>query len=250
MPYTILRWGDFLEIIPQVKDQSINAIITDLPYGSTNCRWDSVISFEFIWKHSIRILKPRGCFITTASQPFLSFLIQSNLEWFKYCWYWKKEKGTGFALSGKRPLNIIEEIAVFYDKGTVYNPQRNKLEKPYRRVLPNVGSESGGKNSLSSMNSIERVYKTYEYDTPHTLLEFGRERGNRGVHPTQKPVALYEYLVKTYTNENDWVLDFCMGSGTTGVAAKKNNRNFVGIEKEENYFNIAKERIENANTHS
>ena len=238
-------YEDCLIGMKKIDDKSVDMILTDLPYGSTKCKWDIIIPFEPLWKEYKRIIKNNGAIVLNASQPFTSLLIISNLKWFKYCWYWKKEKGTGFATSGKRPLNIIEDIAVFAKSATIYNPQRKKLDKPYRHTLPNIKSDSGGKDTLYSIKKEgERIYKYYEYDTPHNFLEFSRDKSNRGIHPTQKPVALYEYLIKVYTHENQLVLDSCIGSGTTAIACINTNRNFIGFENDPKYYALSVERIE------
>lgn len=182
----------------------------------------------------------------TASQPFTTTLINSNIKLFKYCWYWEKDKGTGFAFSGKQPLRKIEEICVFYKKQPNYDSQGEKLDKPYKHTLPIKKSESGGITSNNLNPDGSRKYVWYTHKKKHNLLYFSRDNANKGVHPTQKPVALFEYLIKTYTNEGETVLDNCMGSGTTGVACVNTGRNFIGYELDDEYFEIAKERIEGA----
>lgn len=241
-----IYFEDCLTGMQKIDDKSVDMILTDLPYGSTKCKWDIIIPFDLLWNQYKRIIKNKGAIVLNASQPFTSLLITSNLNWFKYCWYWKKEKGTGFATSGKRPLNIVEDIVVFAKSSTIYNPQRKKLDKPYKHTLPNIKSDSGGKDTLYSIKKEgSRIYKYYEYDTPHNFLEFARDKSNRGIHPTQKPVALYEYLIKVYTNENQLVLDSCMGSATTAIACMNTNRNFIGFENDSKYYEIAVNRIKN-----
>jgi site-specific DNA-methyltransferase (adenine-specific) len=226
----------------------VDAIITDIPYGTTACGWDVVIPFAPMWEGVKRVLKPRGVFVTTASQPFTSMLVMSNLKWFKYEWIWIKERGTGFILSGRRPLMIIEDILVFYPDQPIYNPQRRKLKKAYRHILPIQKGKFEGSSTLS--NSFEngiRKYTERTHDTPTQVLEFSRDDAGIGsLHPTQKPVSLYEYLIRTYTNPDDTVLDICMGSGTTGVACVKTQRNFIGCELKPEYFEIAQRRIAEA----
>ena len=239
--------GDCLEKMKDIPDKSIDMILADLPYGSTACKWDVVIPFEPLWEQYKRIIKDRGAIVLFGNQPFTSKLIASNIEQFKYCWYWKKERGTGFALSGKRPLMIVEDIVVFYAKQPTYNPKKTKLDKPYIHALPIVKSASGGKDNLNNLTANgERIYKEYTHSLPHQLLEFSRDKGGHGRHPTQKPIQLLEYLIKTYTIEGETVLDNCMGSGSTGVACINTKRNFIGIEKDDKYFEIAKKRIEEA----
>lgn len=237
--------GDCLEIMPTLADKSIDMILCDLPYGTTACKWDTIIPFEPLWKQYKRIIKDNGAIVLTASQPFTSALVMSNPTIFKYCWYWKKERGTGFATSGKRPLMIIEDIAIFYLKQPTYNPKKTELDKPYIHALPIVKSKSGGKDNLVNLSENgERIYKEYTYSLPHQLLEFPRDNGGHGLHPTQKPVALFEYLIRTYTNEGDMVLDNCAGSFTTAIACININRKYICIEKNDEYFKVGKKRIE------
>ena len=238
---------DCLKAMDKLIEEGIvvDAIICDPPYGTTACKWDSIIPFEAMWLRVNKLIKSNGAIVLFGSEPFSSLLRVSNLKNFKYDWVWKKEKGTGFATSGKRPLNIIENISVFYLKQPFYNSKGKLLDVPYRHTLPICKSESGGKSNLSNLSPEgQRIYKEYTHETKTQFLEFSRDNGNKGQHPTQKPVALMEYLIKTYTNENELILDFTMGSGTTGVACKNLNRKFIGIELDENYFNIAKDRIE------
>ena len=238
--------GDCLVEMDKIEDKSIDMILCDLPYGTTACHWDSIIPFELLWKQYNRVIKQNGAIVLNSSQPFTSSLIMSNPKDFKYCWYWKKEKGTGFATSGKRPLMIVEDICVFYKKMPLYHPERKPLDKPYKHTLSIGKSKSGGKDTFKEPQINEdgsRKYKEYTHETPHQLLEISRDNSNKGIHPTQKPVALMEYLIKTYTNEGETVLDNCMGSGTTGVACKKTGRHFIGIEKDPKYFEIAVSRV-------
>lgn len=229
-------------MFPMLTEQ-VDAIITDLPYGTTACEWDTVIPFAPMWKEIKRLLKKRGAFVTTASQPFTSALVMSNADWFKYCWYWRKEQGTGFARAKVEPMQVIEEVAVFGGSGILYIPQMKDRQKPVKFY------SSFRKDSKSSpMQNREKYVRVSNTAYPVSVIDFQRDRktGIRGLHPTQKPVALYEYLIRTYTNPGDTVLDFVMGSGTTGVAAINTGRNFIGIEKEPKYFDIAKRRTEEA----
>ena len=238
--------GDCLEVMKDIPDDSIDMILCDLPYGMTNCKWDNYIPFDQLWEQYNRIIKNNTAVCLFGSEPFTSLLITSNLKMFKYNWIWKKPKGTGHLNAKKQPLRDYETISVFYKKQCMYNPQFSKGE-PY-------SSDKSGKTS-KKIEKGETVYgkyingKEYRNDNsgfryPKQILEFGVvERGT--FHPTQKPVALLEYLIKTYTNEGMTVLDNCMGSGSTGVACKNTNRNFIGIEKDCTYFQIAKNRIEN-----
>jgi site-specific DNA-methyltransferase (adenine-specific) len=229
-----LMQGDCLELMKLIPDNSIDAIITDPPYGTTACKWDSVIPFEPMWEQLKRIIKPNGAIVLFGSQPFTSALIMSNPKMFKYCWYWDKGQGTGFLNSKKQPLKSIEDIVVFYKEQSNYNPQMRLGFKPYTCKQGATKTQNYGKQTGAITVSDGSRY-------PLNILEFIRDKEK--THPTQKPVALLEYLIKTYTNEGETVLDNCMGSGTTGVACKNLNRNFIGIELDNDYFEIAKNRI-------
>ena len=243
MPKIELIQGDCLEIMSSIPDKSIDMILCDLPYGTTSCKWDTVIPLEPLWEQYKRIIKDNGAIVLTASQPFTSALVMSNIKMFKYEWVWVKEKGTGFAFSKKQPLRRKEDVLVFYKNQPHYDFQGEKLDKPYKHTLPINKSDSGGiaTNNLNSDGS--RQYAEYTHKTKDNVIILPRDNANKGLHPTQKPVALFEYLIKIYTNEGDLVLDNCMGSGTTGVACKNLNRNFIGIEKDPEYFKIAEKRI-------
>ncbi len=222
-----LMQGDCLERMKEIPDGSVDMVLTDPPYGTTACKWDSIIPLEPMWKQLKRIIKPNGAIVLFSSQPFTSVLTCSNLDDFKYDWVWQK-RPVNFLNAKKQPLRKTERISLFC--GGTYNPQGLK---PCNKVNKRSNStETNGKHGLVN------IAKFTSY--PTDVLEF---IGERGLHPTQKPVALMEYLIKTYTNESETVLDFTMGSGSTGVAAKNLNRNFIGIELDENYFNIAKDRI-------
>jgi site-specific DNA-methyltransferase (adenine-specific) len=237
-----LRLGDCLEVLPTIHDVSVDLILTDLPYGVTQCRWDQIIPLEPLWAQYKRIIKPRGAIVLTATQPFTSLLVMSNPKWFRYCWYWKKERGTGFARVRYQPMRIIEEIAVFSATAATYFPQLKVLEKPYVRALPTSKSDSDFiRNNNGDTKSLIR--KTHNHKFPTTLLVFPRKT-KKNLHPTQKPVALMEYLIKTYTNEGETVLDSCMGSGTTLVACLNTNRHGIGIEKDPEIFATAEKRIQ------
>ena len=229
--------GDCLELMKSIPDGSIDAIITDPPYGTTACKWDSVIPFEPMWSELKRIIKPNGVIALFGNEPFTSLLITSNIKSFKYRWDWNKKIPSGMSYARFRPMQQTEDIIIFTRKGepTKYYPQMIIRDKPIK---------AGGMSDSQSAASVgyKPLKKTYDLKNPITLIEFDKIRKG-SLHPTQKPVALIEYLIKTYTNENETVLDFTMGSGTTGVACKNLNRNFIGIELDEGYFNIAKERI-------
>ena len=239
--------GDCLEVMNDIPDKSVDMILADLPYGTTACKWDTIIPFEPLWEQYKRIIKDNGAVVLTASQPFTSALVMSNPQMFKYEWIWEKPNGTNFISVNFQPFRVHESVLVF-GNGSItyvkdkslnmkYNPQK-VLGKPYvaktgeseRRSVHRAGSGMGG---YETVNTGDRH--------PRTVFRFNSDKG---LHPTQKPVALFEYLIKTYTNEDDIVLDNCMGSGSTGVAAKNTNRSFIGIELDEKYFEIAKNRVE------
>ena len=230
-----LQKGDCLELMKEIPTGSIDAVITDPPYGTTACKWDSVIDFGLMWEQLNRIIKPNGAIVLFGSEPFSSALRMSNIKNYKYDWVWIKEQGTGFLNSKKQPLKNNEQMCVFYKKQPLYNPQMRKGFKPYR-------TEKGGLTDNYNKDSVSKVITESNGDRyPLNTLTFKRDKNKQ--HPTQKPVALMEYLIKTYTNEKETVLDFTMGSGSTGVACKNTNRNFIGIEQDEKYFDIATKRI-------
>jgi site-specific DNA-methyltransferase (adenine-specific) len=223
---------DCLEGMQMIPDKSIDMILCDLPYGTTACKWDVIIPFEPLWKQYERVIKDNGAIVLTASQPFTTDVINSNRKRFKYSWIWNKKQSGSFHLAKYQPLKIIEDVLIF-GKGTLkYFPQmrQGKLRK------------KGGRRDLNeSMNGLKSNYFIINDSYyPDNILEFPKETG---LHPTQKPVALFEYLIKTYTNEGETVLDNCMGSGTTAIACINTGRNYIGFEKEEKYYNIILERI-------
>lgn len=233
-----IKQGDCLELMKQIPDGSIDLILTDPPYGTTSCKWDSVIPFEPMWEQINRIIKPNGAVLLFGSEPFSSLLRCSNLKNYKYDWIWEKSKATGFLNSKKQPLRAHEIISAFYYKQPLYNPQMTNGD-PYNKGFRKDQTE----------DDIYGKYKQVEVKSeglrfPRSVQYFKTSEKEGGLHKTQKPVALLEYLVKTYTNENEIVLDFTMGSGSTGVACLNTNRKFLGFELDENYFNVAKERLE------
>ena len=236
MTYKI-RQGDCLELMQQIPSGSIDMILCDLPYGTTACKWDTIIPFEPLWEQYKRIIKKNGAIVLFGSQPFTSALVMSNPDWFKYQWVWDKVRGSNFATVKIRPFNSHEDILVFYRNQPTYNPQMEK-GKPYTQKQGYVGE---AKQTGLHKKDVVTINEGVRY--PLSIIRQSKESGH---HPTQKPVALCEYLIKTYTNEGEWVLDNCMGSGTTGVACINTNRNFIGIEQEEKYFTIAKDRLEKA----
>lgn len=233
--------GDCLDIMKTIPDKSIDAIITDPPYGTTACKWDSVIDFELMWGQLNRIIKPNGVIVLFGNEPFSSALRVSNIKSYKYDWIWYKNLKTGFANAKYMPMKSFENISVFYSKLPTYNPQKVKRTTQKRGTKnTNFGDVYGGyKNKTKPNNQTD-------YVNPHNVIDFIKaiHGTQKRSHPTQKPIDLMEYLIKTYTNELETVLDFTMGSGSTGVACLNTDRNFIGIEMDENYFNIAKKRIE------
>lgn len=227
--------GDCLEIMDKLIEDGVivDAIITDPPYGTTACKWDNVIPFDEMWSRLNRLIKPNGAIVLFGSEPFSSLLRVSNLKMFKYDWIWDKKLAGNGILAKKQPLKIHEIVSIFNSK--IYNPQKTKGK--FRKKMGLKESQITGGNSFALQTENDEYY-------PKSIQEFSMAGHRKGrLHPTQKPVPLMEYLIKTYTNENETVLDFTMGSGTTGVACKNLNRNFIGIELDEKYFKIAENRI-------
>lgn len=221
-------------------------VLCDLPYGTTACRWDSVIPFELLWRQYWRIVKPNAAIVLTAAQPFTTALVASQLKNFRYCWYWKKPGVTGFANAKRQPLRCIEDVCVFYRCFPIYNPQGLIHSPKIVRNGRSVGGESLRADIEATRGKGKLCTPGHEYvqewtNYPRQVLEF--KQSDKKVHPTQKPVALMEYLIRTYTNEGDTVLDNCMGSGTTGVACANSKRRFIGMEKDPSYFDSARTRI-------
>lgn len=233
-----LKQGNCLELMPQIPSGSVDMILCDLPYGTTACKWDTVIPFEPLWAEYKRIIKKNGAIVLFGSQPFTTLLVGSNISEFKYQWIWEKEQGVNFQLAKKQCLKVHEDVCVFCQGSVPYYPQG--LVK-CSKVKSNKGK--GGNLGHQSSEVLRDTYVQEFENYPRSILKFGRERG---LHPTQKPITLCEYLIKTYTKEGEWVLDNTMGSGTTGVACVNTNRNFIGIEQDEKYFEIAKTRIQQA----
>ena len=222
-----------------IPDKSIDMILCDLPYGTTACKWDSVISFDELWNQYKRITKKNGAVVLFGAQPFTSALVMSNIKGYKHHWIWEKNRGTGFQVAKYRPMMATEDIIAFSCNGERINyyPQMLKLDKPY---YCRNSSSSNGTNPLSHFNSGGKMV-----DKKYPINVINCSKQSKPIHPTQKPVELLEYLIRTYTNESEIILDNCMGSGSTGVAALNLHRKFIGIELDNNYFNIAKERVEN-----
>ena len=271
MDKVILYKGDCLIEMDKILSDSVDLILCDLPYGTTDIHgkkkngssrileWDSIIPLDLLWKQYKRVLnKNHGAVVLTADQPFTSQLVMSNIDWFKYEWIWKKRKTTGFLGANYRPMKQTEDVLVFSPLGASaashkvnkcmrYNPQGLIPKEVKRKNTPErlglflrAEEHLGTKNKLSDGSEYSQHFTNY----PSEIIEFGLDKN---IHPTQKPVALMEYLIKTYTNEEDLVLDNCMGSGTTGVACVKTNRKFIGIEKDEEYLNLASDRIKETN---
>lgn len=236
MDYDYIECGDCLDLMKQIPDGSIDMILCDLPYGTTKCKWDTIIPFNELWKQYNRVIKDSGVIVLFSKQPFTTELIHSNLKDYKYSLVWKKDNHDNPMMAKKRILNITEDINLFYKKQCTYNPQGiiriNKITK------------QGRGNSLSQQNERDTEYLQEYTNYPKNILEFKRDLPN--VHPTQKPVALLEYLIKTYTNEGDIILDNCMGSGSTCVACVNTNRHYIGFEKEPRYYDIACKRLDEA----
>ncbi len=241
-----LHKGDCLELMKDIPDGSVDMILCDLPYGTTACKWDAIIPFEPLWEQYERVIKDNGAIVLFGNEPFSSKLRMSNLKLYKYDWKWIKENATGFQTVKAQPMRKYEDIMIF-SKGTIASGSKRNM-----KYYP---------QNLKEINKIKKVAKKPEYmgerpnqdgktyiakytNYPVNLLNFNRDKEK--LHPTQKPVALLEYLIKTYTNEGEIVLDNCMGSGSTGVACINTGRNFIGIELDEGYFNIAQERIQAA----
>jgi len=265
-----LLLGDCLEKMKEIESDSIDLILCDLPYGTTDrhktdkskkgriLKWDTIIPLELLWEEYKRILNPEnGVVVLTADQPFTSFLIMSNLDWFKYEWIWKKQKTTGFLHANARPMKQTEDVLVFSPKpasGVAYRTGKSMRYNPQGLVEKKVKKKNNAKRLGNFLHQPEHMGKknkmlheteySQEYTNyPSEIIEFGLD--SNAIHPTQKPVALMEYLIRTYSNTGDTVLDNCMGSGTTGVACINTSRNFIGIELDETIFNQAKDRINN-----
>ena len=223
--------GDCLELMKDIPEKSMDMIICDLPYQTTSCEWDCIIPFEPLWEQYWRVLKPNAAVVLTASQPFTTALISSQMKHFKYTWVWEKEQGVNFMLSKKQPLKVHEDVVVFSKNTHRYFPV---MERGVRYI--------SGKGSSGEVTGNVKKTQTTNIGTryPKSIIKINRETG---LHPTQKPVALFEYLIRTYTIEGETVLDNCSGSGTTAIAAMNTDRRFINIEKDENYYNISKERV-------
>lgn len=220
-----------------LPDGCVDMVLTDLPYGMTDCRWDSIIPFELLWKQLERVTKPDGAMVFTASQPFTTKLIGSNQKNFRYCWYWVKNMVTGFPFAKFQPLRCVEDIVVFYRKKPTYNPQGLVATEKTIHTKPRAVKD----DCVYDQKTLNKEYETKYTNWPRQILTFSCQR--EGLHPTQKPVALFEYLVRTYTNQKQLVLDCCIGSGTTAIACRNSDRDFVGFEIDKAHFETALERL-------
>lgn len=234
----VLYHGPCLDIMPELPDKSIDMVLCDLPYGTTACKWDVIIPFEPLWAQYRRLIKDNGAIVLTASQPFTSALVMSNPKMFKYCWVWEKNAPVGFLNARRMPLKNHEDVCVFSLGQPPYFPQGLKKANT-KSSRKNGKTKKGG--TYGAVRDID--YYAKECNFPRTVQRFKRVT-NKQIHPTQKPVALMEYLIKTYTNEGETVLDNCLGSGTTAVACENLGRKWIGIEKEEKYCKVAADRIE------
>lgn len=253
MPDVTLMPGDCLELMPWIADGSVDMVLCDLPYGTTACAWDAVIPFDQLWAEYKRVIKPNGAIVLTASQPFTTVLASSNLTWLKYSWVWAKNHPSGFAQAKNKPLSSHEDILVFSEGVTVHASQSTRRMPYYPQGLIRVDKtvknnrrDSERASSFMPRDSHKAEYVQEFSNYPRTVLNFDSEPHGAALHPTQKPVALMEYLIRTYTNPRDTVLDNTMGSGTTGVAAVNTGRHFIGIERDPAYFDIASARIDAA----
>jgi site-specific DNA-methyltransferase (adenine-specific) len=237
-----LYHDDCFNVFPTLEDKSIDLVLCDMPYGTTACKWDTVIDLEIMWEHLKRIVKDNTAIVLTSSQPFTSVLVMSNIKHFKCEWVWQKNRGSNFATTKYMPMKEHESVLIFSNKTVKYNPikqQRSESGQTRSKYIIK-GSNTGKRDFINNILAIDSFIDK-DLRVPSSIQKFNVEVG---LHPTQKPVSLMEYLIKTYSNEGDTVLDFCMGSGTTGVACKNLNRDFIGIEKEKQYYDIAKERID------
>jgi site-specific DNA-methyltransferase (adenine-specific) len=234
--------GDCLDIIPKnIDDKLVDLILCDLPYGTTRCKWDTVIDLERLWVEYNRIIKPNGAILLFAQTPFDKVLGASNLKMLKYEWIWEKTQATGFLNAKKMPMKSHENILVFYDKKPKYNPQKTNGHKPINSYTKYVTTQNNTELYGKMNKEIKGGGETDRY--PRSVLKFASDKQKSCLHPTQKPLALCEYLIKTYTDEGGLVLDNAAGSGTTGLAAKNLKRDFILIEKEEKYYNVIQERL-------
>lgn len=245
MSFQLLH-GDTLERMAVIPDGSVDMVMADLPYGTTACKWDSIIPFEPLWAAYRRVCKKNAAIVLTASQPFTSALVMSNVKDFKYCWVWEKNRGSGFLDAKKKPLKFHEDVVVFCQTSTTYIPQKTAGKKNNATGAKTGGSRRKKKPEICQGDFLLLPSDETGMKYPRSVIHFDGVAPTEFVHPTQKPVALMEYLIRTYTNPGELVLDNTMGSGTTGVACMNTGRRFIGIERDDNYFAIAQKRITEA----
>lgn len=236
--------GDCLKLMAKLEPGSVDMVMADLPYGTTECAWDSIIPFDELWNMLRQVTKPGAAIVLTADQPFTSALIMSNIKEFRYCWTWVKEYTTGFMNANKMPLKNTEDVCVFYRQLPVYNPQgvkHHEIQKHVKRGAVNADYSDRGGGTYNATGVAHSEYKRSLAGYPKQTLSFGRD--DKQHHPTQKPVALMAYLIRTYTNPGDVVLDPCMGSGSTGVACAMTDRKFIGMELDPAHFATAQKRV-------
>jgi site-specific DNA-methyltransferase (adenine-specific) len=234
-------YGDCLELMKNISDKSVDMILCDLPYGSTKCKWDIIIPFNKLWDNYKRVIKERGAIVLFGSEPFSSYLRLSNIKWYKYDWTWDKITARGHLVAKKRPMQQTECISVFYKNAPIYNPQM--IKRPLDKIEKRKTTEYKRTDIMGGISNAP-INKVYDQWYPKTIITISNAGSSvKSVHPTQKPIALLEYLIKTYTNELDLVLDNCAGSGSTLLAAKNLNRQFIGIEKEKEYYDICLNRL-------
>ncbi|MCK5018177.1 MAG: site-specific DNA-methyltransferase [Candidatus Peribacteraceae bacterium] len=242
LPVNQIICGDCLEVMPTLPDGCIDMVMCDPPYGTTACKWDSIIPLEPMWEQLKQLIKPNGAIVMTASQPFTTTLIASNMKMFRYCWIWEKTRVSGFLDCRRRPLLNYEDICVFSHKQTIYNPQ-GVIHGKFKNSRPCKNNPKYMEGKV--YGNIKQTKFATQRNYPRRIIKISNPN-NKTLHPTQKPVALMEYLIKTYTNEGELVLDFTIGSGTTAVACINTGRNFIGIERDEKYCEIANKRIAEA----
>jgi site-specific DNA-methyltransferase (adenine-specific) len=236
----MIHYGDCLEIMPNLPDKSIDMILCDLPYGTTACKWDTIIPFEPLWKQYKRLIKDNGAIVLTASQPFTSALVMSNPTMFRYEWIWEKDRPSNPLVANKRVMPRHENVCIFYSSQPTYNPQKEVRKEENKR---NNKKDTAHNTDTKGNTILFRSDGNTDLIHPSSVQKFTYGE-SRGIHPTQKPVALFEYLIRTYTNEGDTVLDNCAGSGTTGIAAMNTNRKFILIEKDAEYFSLISKRLD------
>lgn len=239
--------GDCLTLMTEIPNKSIDMILCDLPYGTTACKWDTIIPFDKLWKEYERIITDNGAIVLTAQQPFTSALIMSNIKLYKYNWHWNKVKPSSFFNAKNAPMKKFEDVVVF-SKGKIANGSKNMMKYNPQglvecgKIRPPKNDSVPNQSTIGKRPSRAKSYKQDFTNYPTDLIEFSFEQ--KPLHPTQKPIALFEYLIKTYTNEGEIVLDNCAGSGTTAIACINTNRNFIVMEKEQMYYEMILKRVE------